>query len=442
MHVLVSLYRVGIPGRPVLALLDPATFELGLLELPAGIRGCTGISGLAASDRHIFAVPQAASLPSGVLVLDRRDLALINHHELRSAGDIHSLCFSNGVLYVVSTGTDEVIALRMRGPEVASQRVFWRPDPQGPRQDRHHLNGICRWRGDLLVSGLGPKTGDLWRSAQDGFIFNMTRGETVTTGLRHPHSLAALGDGIAYCESKDRSVRILGDDRTRQLPGYARGLCPAAGKLFAGSSRRRRLSKSTGRIIDAGGTRPDLGHTMVSRLSVDDLEIEASIDLRGFGTEIYDLMPVEDAGRWPVVSDERVRSLAAMCSEQAELMTEEIATITAPGEIFIFVDQDQLAAGEIVAGRHPLPFLERDGQYWGPPPDDETAIREVGRLRRSGASFMLFAWPAFWWLDHYAGLQDYLRTNFSCVLENDRLVAFDLRGGGREEIHGRPGGAE
>ena len=74
-----------------------------------------------------------------------------------------------------------------------------------------------------------------------------------------------------------------------------------------------------------------------------------------------------------------------------------------------------------------VPFLERDGQYWGPPPDGDTGIQELERLRKLGADFIVFVWTAFWWLDYYAELHNYLRSRFRCVLENDRMVAFDLR---------------
>jgi hypothetical protein len=40
---------------------------------------------------------------------------------------------------------------------------------------------------------------------------------------------------------------------------------------------------------------------------------------------------------------------------------------------------------------------------------------------------MAFAWPAFWWLDHYAGLERHMRSNFPRLFENERLVVFDLR---------------
>jgi glycosyltransferase involved in cell wall biosynthesis len=107
--------------------------------------------------------------------------------------------------------------------------------------------------------------------------------------------------------------------------------------------------------------------------------------------------------------------------------TQEIAALVPRGDNFILVDASQWAAGEVVAGRRCIPYLERDGQYWGAPPDDETALRELERLRQSGASFMAFGWPAFWWLDYYSGLHSHLRSAFPCVLQNDRLVVFDLR---------------
>jgi hypothetical protein len=105
----------------------------------------------------------------------------------------------------------------------------------------------------------------------------------------------------------------------------------------------------------------------------------------------------------------------------------ELETLIPTGDGYILVDENRWGLPETVVGRRRIPFLERDGQYWGKPPDDETAIRELERLRASGAQFMVFGWPALWWLDYYQGLRDYLRAHFSCVLENKRLVLFDLR---------------
>jgi exopolysaccharide biosynthesis predicted pyruvyltransferase EpsI len=106
--------------------------------------------------------------------------------------------------------------------------------------------------------------------------------------------------------------------------------------------------------------------------------------------------------------------------------TQEIARIVPTGSTFVLVDQNEL--GQLsLADRRALPFLERQGQYWGPPRDDATGICEVERLRESGADWLVFAWPAFWWLKHYATLRRYLESSFNCPLNDNRVVVFDLR---------------
>lgn len=119
---------------------------------------------------------------------------------------------------------------------------------------------------------------------------------------------------------------------------------------------------------------------------------------------------------------------------------EGILTITAavPKDAsFILVDAMQWATEDRVDGRHRIPFLEREGQYWGPPPDDETAIRELCRLRDAGAAFVAIAEPAFPWLDHYRGLTDWLRRSFPCVVESELAIVFDLRPIGHRRAAGR-----
>jgi SAM-dependent methyltransferase len=107
--------------------------------------------------------------------------------------------------------------------------------------------------------------------------------------------------------------------------------------------------------------------------------------------------------------------------------TQDLSALIPRGDSFILVDQD-VVRRELAAGLRAIPFLERDGQYWGPPGDDRTAIQELERLRGSGASFIIFAWPAFWWLEYYSGLHDYLKSRFIRIANTERLVAFDLRG--------------
>jgi glycosyltransferase involved in cell wall biosynthesis len=109
----------------------------------------------------------------------------------------------------------------------------------------------------------------------------------------------------------------------------------------------------------------------------------------------------------------------------------ELVPLIPAGESFLLVDGGQWGCasmeGGLIDGRRTIPFLERDGQYWGPPADDEIAIQELERLRRTGAAFIVFAWSAFWWLDYYAAFHRYLRSRFPCRLHDDRLCAFDLQ---------------
>ena len=115
----------------------------------------------------------------------------------------------------------------------------------------------------------------------------------------------------------------------------------------------------------------------------------------------------------------------AFLTERLEKAKQDLAALIPKGARFILVDQDEWGS-DILADRSAIPFLEHDGQYYGVPSDDETAIREFERLRRTGAKFVAFGWPAFWWLDYYRGFGRYLYSKFRCVLKNDRLVAFDL----------------
>ena len=105
---------------------------------------------------------------------------------------------------------------------------------------------------------------------------------------------------------------------------------------------------------------------------------------------------------------------------------DELVRLIPPDAKFILVDEDQMRCE--LPHQRTVPFLEKDGVYWGPPADDATAIRECERLRQAGAGFIAFVWTTFWWLDHYAGFARHLRSHFPCVAENSRVILFDLRG--------------
>jgi glycosyltransferase involved in cell wall biosynthesis len=106
-------------------------------------------------------------------------------------------------------------------------------------------------------------------------------------------------------------------------------------------------------------------------------------------------------------------------------MRKELMSITTQDENMILVDEGIL--NDEIPGRKVTPFIEQDGQYWGIPQDDNQAIRELERLRSSGASFIVFLWFTFWWLDYFKGFEEYLDSNFKCIFRNDRAIVYDLR---------------
>ncbi len=103
----------------------------------------------------------------------------------------------------------------------------------------------------------------------------------------------------------------------------------------------------------------------------------------------------------------------------------EITRVIPLDEPVILVDEEQIRT--TLPHRRTIPFLEKEGQYWGVPSDDATAIRELKRLRKAGAKFLAFTWATFWWLDHYSAFHRYLRSTFKRTRKSDCVVVFDLR---------------
>jgi len=74
-----------------------------------------------------------------------------------------------------------------------------------------------------------------------------------------------------------------------------------------------------------------------------------------------------------------------------------------------------------------LPFMERDGQYWGAPADDDAAIAELERLKTErNASLLVFLWSNYWQLSHYRKFGEHVERRYDRVINNEHLIAFDL----------------
>jgi succinoglycan biosynthesis protein ExoV len=109
-----------------------------------------------------------------------------------------------------------------------------------------------------------------------------------------------------------------------------------------------------------------------------------------------------------------------------QMALKELSEEIPPGATFIIVDEERWGGGQVLAGRRTLPFLERNGRYWGLPADGDVAISEIERLREGGAQYIAFMEPSFWLLDFYPGLREHL-DRYRPVIRSTRVLVFDLR---------------
>jgi FkbM family methyltransferase len=113
-------------------------------------------------------------------------------------------------------------------------------------------------------------------------------------------------------------------------------------------------------------------------------------------------------------------------SHTVHMVEEQLTAVTSRDAVVIVADLEEGGFGKEIAGRVRLPFVEKQGQYFGPPADDAHAIAELTRLRAAGATHFALLWPAFWFFDTYPLFEQHLRRVHRCVLENARAVVFEL----------------
>ncbi len=146
--------------------------------------------------------------------------------------------------------------------------------------------------------------------------------------------------------------------------------------------------------------------------------LEGAIDLH--------LLPGFSKGLAAITIREPISTVEVM-DHVAELAAADFGRSVPAGANCILIDDSQYAADKLLPGYHFIPFLEKDGRFWGPPADDGAAIDELQRLQGAGCQFIAFAWLAGWWLEYYRGFLSHLRSQWPVHLDNGRWLIFDLR---------------
>jgi FkbM family methyltransferase len=108
-----------------------------------------------------------------------------------------------------------------------------------------------------------------------------------------------------------------------------------------------------------------------------------------------------------------------------ERLRNDVAAAVPAGSSFVLIDGAVLGIDEL-AGRRAIPFLERDGEYYGAPEDGEQAVAELGQQMARGVRHVAVAWPSFWWLEEYPELARHLQSSWRRVVDTDAAIVFEL----------------
>jgi len=106
----------------------------------------------------------------------------------------------------------------------------------------------------------------------------------------------------------------------------------------------------------------------------------------------------------------------------------EVAEAVPVGSRLLVVSRGDRALLEL-AGRdaHHFPQDGAGGYLGHHPADSDEAVRQLESLRSAGADHLVLPSTAYWWLDHYAGFAEHLRSQYPAI-ERDACTIFSLAG--------------
>jgi Domain of unknown function (DUF4915) len=250
-----------------------------LASLP--VQPADQFTGMAADDNCLY-VATGARAEARLVALSRTTWTVAWEAPLADADDVHSIAVADGHLYAVSTGTDCVMRYRLDGG-VGDPEVVW--SPTDGTDDTHHLNAITLWNGSLVVGAFGPRSGDRWASARDGYLFDVSRGIPIEKGIYHPHAVLAWRGELWWCESATGTVCTSSGPRC-VVDGYVRGLAPVSNRLLAiGSSVGRHTGD--GNITNPLDPGLPAGRSGITVFDAKKQTVRGFVDTSHIGPEVY-----------------------------------------------------------------------------------------------------------------------------------------------------------
>jgi 4-amino-4-deoxy-L-arabinose transferase-like glycosyltransferase len=108
----------------------------------------------------------------------------------------------------------------------------------------------------------------------------------------------------------------------------------------------------------------------------------------------------------------------------------ELNKITASDALVVAVDGGNPAIF-YYAKRKGWHFLEKQGIYGGNPRDSQQAISDLERLRRQGATHLVFVTNTFWWLESYPELTQHLSETAALLEATPEFKIYKLASGAK-----------
>jgi len=158
--------------------------------------------------------------------------------------DFHDVLHHKDRLYLVSTGTNEVIVLDSEGKRVNSYTF-----PGG--NDSWHINCLGIWDNRIVLSAFGEFEefrGYKKNTKKQGFVLDIETNEKLWEGLSQPHTPVQNGDNYYICNSEEMQVLTLNrhsfEINSIQLDGYTRGIAFSQRYMYVGLSQSRNNSNA------------------------------------------------------------------------------------------------------------------------------------------------------------------------------------------------------
>jgi 4-amino-4-deoxy-L-arabinose transferase-like glycosyltransferase len=136
------------------------------------------------------------------------------------------------------------------------------------------------------------------------------------------------------------------------------------------------------------------------------------------------------AGSFAILAFLYVRPLYESSAAQHRDAGLELSKITASDALVVAVDGGNPAIF-YYAKRKGWHFLEKEGIYGGNPRDSQQAISDLDRLRRQGATHLVFTTNTFWWSESYPELTQHLSETATLLEATPEFKIYKLAVGTR-----------